>query len=105
MANKKLILKCRFGKHLPNGEVIELEKKVAEKLIKDGNAIEPPKGAVAVSGDAKKQLQELTNQVDSLTKTNEDLVAQNQGLTSQKEELATKVEDLTKQVEELSKAQ
>ena len=70
MAKKEVILKCRFGDHLPDPRVaVELDKKDADYLISQGLA-ELPKSdtIVAQVDDLPTDVKELRAQVKELNK-------------------------------------
>jgi hypothetical protein len=74
----KVILKCRFGDHLPDPRrAVELDKKDADYLISQGLA-ELPKDDTIVQGSNVKELQaevkSLTAQVVSLTEERDNAV-------------------------------
>lgn len=76
-AKKEVILKCRFGEHLPDPRVpVELDKKDADYLIGQGLASEPTEGSV---------------------QSNVSLKTENTGLKKENEELLKKIAVLEKE--------
>lgn len=78
MAKKQVILKCRFGDHLPDPRrAVELDEKDAEYLISQGLA-ELPKDDTIVQGANVKELQaevkSLNAQIVSLTEERDNAV-------------------------------
>jgi len=88
METKKVILKCRFGNHLPNPhKAVEIPIEAAGDLIGLGLASEPIE-AVLTGGS------ELEAKVEELTATNTALGAKVEELTATNTALGAKVEEL-----------
>lgn len=84
----KVILKCNYGKNSP-GDIVDLSKEKAQKLIDEGAANQVDQDASLTAGELKVQHAALKKQVAGLEKANE-------ALTAEKTALEAKVSELEK---------